>query len=317
MENNSLYIGLDVGGTNTVIGLVDGQGNFLKQKAIPTRANATIDVFIDHVHDEIQKLINSKKSALAGIGIGAPSVNYKLGYLDNPKNFNWGRVNLTQVFADKFQVPVRVINDADAAALGELHFGAARDLSDFVHITLGTGLGSSIVANKRLVLGQYGFAGELGHTKVCAGERLCSCGQRGCLETYVSASGICRTAFELISSGRNDTRLRNYSFNELTPEIITQFAQQGDALAIETYRYTGNILGKKLAEVVTLLNPEAIVFSGGLTGAGHFLFEPMKQALEENLLPMFKDSVEIRISDSKKNYAVLGAVALLLQGQQN
>ncbi len=314
MAENSLYVGLDVGGTNTVIGLVDAQGNFLKQKTIPTHANATVDVFLEHVDDVIRKLTNSKRNALAGIGIGAPSVNYKLGYLDNPKNFNWGKVNLTQVFADKFKVPVRMINDADAAALGELHFGIARDLTDFVHITLGTGLGSSIVANKQLVMGQYGFAGELGHTKVCAGDRLCSCGKRGCLETYVSASGICRTAFELISNGRINTPLKNYSFNELTPKIITEFAKEGDALAIETYRYTGKILGEKLADVVALLNPEAIIFSGGLTGAGEFLFGPMKQALEENLLPMLKGSVEVRISDSNKNYAVLGAVALLLQG---
>jgi len=313
MKNKALFIGIDIGGTNTVIGLVDANGHFLKQKTFPTRAQEPFPLFFRKVEYEIARLTNGQKDELAGIGIGAPSVNNKFGYIDNAKNFTWGRVDLTRMFSDRFKLPVKLINDADAAALGEMYFGAARDLKNFIHITLGTGLGSSIVFNKQLMAGEYGFAGELGHTKVDSGNRLCSCGKRGCLETYVSASGICRTAFELLSSERFETQLKHYSFDRLTPEIISELAKQGDTLAIETFKYTGKVLGQKLADVVALLNPEAIVFSGGLTGAGDFLFKPTKEAMEKNLLQIHKNTVEIRISDSRINYAVLGSAALIIK----
>ncbi len=313
MKKNDFYIGIDIGGTNTVIGLVDIKGNYLAQKTMPTYAHEPVDVFLANMENEIDRLLNSHKNDLKGIGIGAPSVNNKLGLVESPKNFNWGRIDLAQMISTKYQLPVKMINDADAAALGEMYFGIARDLQNFVHITLGTGLGSSIIVNRKILNGQSGFAGELGHTKVHGSQRICSCGKTGCLETYVSANGIRRTAFELLCLEREDSLLRDYPFNQLSPEIITNLALQGDRLAIETYAYTGKILGEKLADVVAFLNPEAIVFSGGITKAGDLLFEPAQKAMEQNLLPIHKNTVEIRISRPDKNYAVLGSAALLME----
>ncbi len=313
MKTESLFIGIDVGGTNTVVGLVDAKGTLLKQARFSTQAQAPITVFFNNLTQTIRQLTNSDADKIAGIGIGAPSVNSKSGYLENPKNFKWGRIHLSQMLEHHFKRPVKIINDADAAALGELYFGHGRHLNNFVHITLGTGLGGSIIVNRQLVSGHDGFAGEFGHTKIEFGDRLCSCGKRGCLETYVSAKGICRTAFELISREATDSLLTKYAFENLTPKIIFELANQGDALAIKTFAVTGRILGSKLADLIALLNPEAIIFSGGLTNAGHFLFDPMKKAMEENLLEIHRNSFEIHISDTQKNFAVLGTAALMMK----
>ncbi len=314
MNHSPLFIGVDIGGTNTVIGLVTPDGTLLKQSSFPTQAHAPVDVFLNRLTSAIHRLTDTEIRKLAGIGIGAPSVNNKLGYLDHPKNFSWGRINLPELLAKQFNLPIKIINDADAAALGELYFGFGRQLNNFIHITLGTGLGSSFIVNKRLVSGRNGFAGEFGHTKVESGNRLCSCGKRGCLETYVSANGICRTAFELISREAVRSELKKYSFESLSPKMIYEFALRNDPLSIETFAYTGRILGRKLSDLIALFNPEAVIFSGGLTKAGAFLFDPMKKALEDSLLDIHKNSFQIHVADANKNYAVLGTAALLMNG---
>jgi glucokinase len=213
----------------------------------------------------------------------------------------------------KYNLPVKIMNDADAAALGEIRFGVAKNLRNFIHITLGTGVGSTTIIDGKIFIGHYGMAGELGHTKIYPDNRICSCGKRGCLETYVSGNGIKRTVFELLSTEQTDTELREYSFLQLSPKIVTDLALKGDAIAIKAYQYTGKILGEKLADLAGLLNPEAFVFSGGLIAADKLLFEPAKIAIEENLLQMHKNTVEIRLSDPDKNYAVLGAALLLME----
>jgi glucokinase len=313
MKNGKTYIGIDIGGTNTVIGLVDSKGKCLKQKTFLTHSKEPVTSFMMNLEKEITRMFNQNGNYPSGIGVGVPGANSITGFVEAPGNFNWGRINLAQMFMEKYDLPVKIMNDAAVAALGEIYFGAAQDLKNFIYITLGTGVGSSTIVNGKIVTGHYGMAGELGHTKIYPSNRMCSCGKRGCLETYVSANGICRTVFELLSTEKTESPLNNYSFNNLSPKIVTDFAHKGDAIAIEAYKYAGKILGEKLADAVGLLNPEAIVISGGLTAAGRFLFESMKISIEENLLQMHKNTVEIRLSDPDINYAVLGAASLLMK----
>jgi glucokinase len=313
MENNKTYVGIDIGGTNTVVGLVDANGKYLANKAFPTHSKEPVTIFMMNIEKEIASLSNQNGNQLCGIGIGVPSANGKTGLLEGAENFNWGPLDIGQMFSDKYRLPVKVLNDADAAALGELKFGAAKNLQNFVYITLGTGLGSSIIIDGKIVHGAKGIAGEFGHTKTYPANRQCACGKRGCLETFVSANGIVRTAFELLSTETTQSVLGDYNFNQLTPKILSEIALKGDAIAIQTFQYTGKILGEKMAELVGLLNPEAIIFSGGLVAAGDLLFDTMKTALEDNLLNMHKNSVQIRLSNPEKNYAVLGAASQLMK----
>jgi glucokinase len=310
MKNNKTYIGIDIGGTNTVIGLVDFKGKFLTENTFPTLSKESFELFMMKLDSEITAIFDHCEIGPSGIGIGIPGANIKTGVVEAPENFNWGHINLQQMFTVKYNLPVKIINDADAAALGELCFGVAQDLKNFIHVTLGTGVGSSTIVNGKIVTGHLGMAGELGHTKVYPSNRMCSCGKRGCLETYVSANGIRRTVFELLSTEQTTSELRELNFTQLSPKIVTDLVLKGDAIAIKTYQYTGKILGEKLANLIGLINPEAIVFSGGLVAAGRFLFEPMKNSIEENLLQMHKNTVEIRFSDPDTNYAVLGAVSI-------
>jgi glucokinase len=311
MNNNEAYIGIDIGGTNTVIGLIKNNGQYLKKLEFPTNSTKQFDVYYQTLRKNIDSLFNN--NIIKGIGIGVPAANSMTGIVENPENFNWGKINLHEIVSRDYKIPISVINDAKAAALGEMAFGNARDLKNFIQITLGTGLGCSFVFDGKIVNGQNGLAGELGHTKICNNQRQCACGRRGCLETYVSASGVCRTAFELICSEKNESHLRNLNFNELSAKIITNHALKNDLIAIETYRITGKILGEKLADIITVFNPQAILFSGGLVSVGKFLFEPVKEAIDNNLLHMHKNTVELRVSDTKINYAVLGAASLVIQ----
>jgi glucokinase len=313
MNKQKAYIGIDIGGTNTTVGLVDIKGHLLGEKTFPTMSNGPFDLFMSALDSKIKEIVSQIKEYPLGIGVGAPGANIKTGVVEAPENFNWEQINLVQMLTTKYNLPVKIMNDADAAALGEIRFGVAKNLRNFIHITLGTGVGSTTIIDGKIFIGHYGMAGELGHTKIYPDNRICSCGKRGCLETYVSGNGIKRTVFELLSTEQTDSELREYSFLQLSPKIVTDLALKGDAIAIKAYQYTGKILGEKLADLAGLLNPEAFVFSGGLIAADKLLFEPAKIAIEENLLQMHKNTVEIRLSDPDKNYAVLGAALLLME----
>jgi glucokinase len=250
---------------------------------------------------------------LRGIGIGAPNANFYRGTVENPPNLNWkGVVNVVALVRKYYDLPVAVTNDANAAALGEMLYGAAKGLKNFIVITLGTGVGSGIVSSGELVYGADGFAGEIGHTTVDPNGRECGCGGRGHLETYASATGICRTVGELLAIRRAESPLRNIAPADLTSKMIADAAGKGDPIAKEAFEYTGRILGMKLADSVAHLSPEAIILFGGLAAAGALIFDPTQRSLEEYLLSIFRNKVKLLPSGlTTGDTAVLGASALI------
>ncbi len=308
-------VGIDIGGTTTAVGLVDREGRLLAEETIPTRPEEPADRLVDRLHERIGTLINSvpSPSGPAGIGVGAPNANYYRGTVEHAVNLHWGTsVNLVELFRRYFDLPVVITNDANAAALGEQLFGAARAMRHFVVITLGTGLGSGIVVNGELVYGADGFAGELGHTIVEPAGRLCGCGNRGCLETYVSATGICRTVLSLLAERRDDSPLRRISPAELTSKEVYDAARDGDGIALAAYDETARILGMKLADTVAHLSPEAIIFTGGFAASGDLLFVPVKRYLDAFLLGVYRGKVAILPSGLPAGAGgVLGAAALV------
>ena len=314
---NNIVAGVDIGGTNTVIGLVTQQGDCIKEVSFPTQQDSNFLDYVARIASEISKLLAgiNHDFTLAGVGVGAPNGSYYTGEIVDAANLRWkGSLPLTSELNRLLNVPVALTNDANAAAIGEMQFGDAKGMRNFVFITLGTGLGSGIVVDGKLVLGESGFAGEFGHTAVKPWGRQCGCGKQGCLETYVSAPGLRRTAFKLLADSIEPSAMRGYSYDTLSAKKIATFAQQGDSIALEAFEYTGAILGMQLADLVAILNPEAIFLFGGLSGAGSILFEPVKRHLEKNLFSAFKNSVKLLPSGLKdKNAAVLGAAALIWQ----
>ena len=313
MAGTELVLGVDIGGTNTALGLVDRQGACCAEDVIPTRGDQPAKAFFDRLHVSAQGLLASlgPEVGLAAIGMGAPNANCHRCTIENPPNLRWGRVDIRAELAPYFQVPILATNDANAAALGEMHFGAARGLRDFIVITLGTGLGSGLVVNGELVYGSTGFAGELGHLTVNPEGRICGCGRRGCLETYASATGIRQTVRELLETRAEASELRDVPSGQITSRRIFEAAQRGDRLAQEAFEFTGDILGRKLADAVAFTSPEAIILFGGLAAAGAHIFEPTRRALEANLFPLFKGTVRLLPSGIQEgNAAVLGAAAL-------
>lgn len=308
-------LGVDIGGTNTVVGFVDREGKCLAESSIPTNAHEPAESLVRRLHEKVEEIAKplAGRITLKGIGVGAPNANFYRGTVENPPNLKWkGVVNLAALIRTYYDLPVAVTNDANAAALGEMLYGAAKGMKDFIVITLGTGLGSGIVAGGAMVYGADGFAGEIGHTIVDPRGRVCGCGRRGCLETYASASGICRTILELLAERREESELRNVSPQDLTSKMIADAAGRGDVIAREAFEVTGRILGLKLADSVAHLSPEAIILFGGLANAGALIFEPTKRHLEENLLNIFKNKVKLLPSGLKEgNTAVLGASALI------
>ncbi len=307
-------IGIDVGGTNTVFGFVDREGNCIYESSIPTQADQNADQLFERlfttINNDYKKFINSYE--LAGIGIGAPNANYYKGTVELPPNLNWGVVNVLDLVKKYSPLPSAITNDANAAAIGEMIFGAAKGMNDFIVITLGTGLGSGIVVNGELVYGADGFAGEIGHTIVDPDGRDCGCGRKGCLETYASASGIRRTVYELICNKNTPSSLREIEFNRLTSKDIADAALKGDKLALEAFDYTARILGLKLADAIAHFSPEAIILFGGLALAGDLIFLPTKKYMEEYLLNIFKNKVKLIPSALPGAHAaVLGASALI------
>lgn len=312
--NTEVTLGIDIGGTNTAFGFIDINGKCIADSSIPTKANnSAVDLFA-RLNPEIDKLYStiSNSCILKGIGIGAPNANYYHGTVENPPNLRWGTVNVVEIIKQYYDVPAAVTNDANASAIGEMLFGAAKGMKNFIVITLGTGLGSGVVVDGKLVYGSDGFAGEIGHTIYDPNGRVCGCGRRGCLETYASATGIRRTVMELLANSNQDSSLRNVSFNDLDSKMIYSAASAGDKLAIEAFQFTGKVLGLKLADAIAVTSPEAIILFGGLALAGNLIIEPTKRSMEENLFHVFRNKVKILQSGLPEgNSAVLGASALI------
>ena len=307
--------GIDIGGTNSGVGIVDRAGICLAETSIPTNAKEPAGQLVRRLVGAIEALQAPLKMthALKGIGIGAPSANYYKGTVETPPNLNWpGTTDVVGMFRGAIPVPAAITNDANAAALGEMLFGAGKGVKDFIVITLGTGLGSGLIVNGALVYGHDGFAGELGHTIVDHNGRECGCGRRGCLETYVSAPGICKTVFELFAVRRAESPLRSIAYTDLTSKMISDAAREGDPIALEAFRITGEILGRKLADAVAHTSPSAIILFGGLSSAGDLIFGPTRRAMEEGMLGLFKGKVRLIPSGlSEGNAAILGSAALI------
>jgi len=314
MNSIDVVLGVDIGGTNTKFGYVDQNGNLLAEGDMLTEAHRPAEEFFERLHTEAESLFLSKGNEwkLIGIGLGAPNGNYYKGTIEQPPNLSWGYVNVVEMLRRWYTIPVALTNDANAAALGEMLFGAAKGMKDFIVITLGTGLGSGIVSNGELIYGHDGFAGEIGHTIVDPDGRQCGCGRRGCLETYASASGIRRTMEELLKKPTPPSELRQIDFEQITSKRIFEAARRGDKLALEAFEITGRYLGLKLADSVAHTSPEAIILFGGLAAAGDFIFSPTKKYMEEYLLGIFKNKVRLLPSSLPKgNAAILGAAALM------
>ena len=315
MSKKELTLGVDIGGTNTVLGFVDRDGNCLAESSISTNAQEDARTFSTRLGGKIKELYSplAGECAFLGIGMGAPNANYYRGTVENPPNLSWkGVTPLVELVKEHFDLPVVITNDANAAALGEMLFGAAKGMRDFIVITLGTGLGSGLVSNGELIYGADGFAGEIGHTIVEPQGRQCGCGKRGCLEAYASATGICRTVQELLCLSREESELRDISSRRLTGKMVTEAAVRGDAIALAAFDYTGRVLGMKLADSVMHTSPEAIILFGGLANAGDLIFNPTKRYMEEYLLAIFRGKVKLLPSNLPAgNTAVLGASALI------
>ena len=316
MINSKPYvIGIDMGGTNTVFGIVDARGVVLASNSIKTRKHSKIEDYIDELYTETTRLIQQLDldGKIYGIGVGAPNANFFTGMIEDGVNLPWPTpIPFAQMLSDKFGIPVAITNDANAAAIGEMTYGAARGMKNFIMITLGTGVGSGIVINGQLVYGHDGFAGELGHVIVKRNNgRLCGCGRTGCLETYCSATGVARTAREFLEITDDPSSLRDLPIEEITSKDVYDAAKAGDKLAKRVFDYTGTILGEALADFTVFSAPEAFVIFGGLAKAGELLFKPMRESMEKNMLSIWKDKVKILPSELKEaDAAVLGASAL-------
>jgi len=308
-------IGMDMGGTNTVFGIVDTRGNVISKSAIKTGTHTDVNLYINDIYTELSKLIEAAGGIekIKGIGVGAPNGNYYTGNIEFAPNLPWkGIVPFANLMADKFGVPAALTNDANAAAVGEMTYGAAHGMKNFIMITLGTGVGSGIVIDGKVVYGHDGFAGELGHVNVMRNNgRLCGCGKTGCLETYASATGVARSAREILETSTKESLLRNIPVESITSKDVFDAAMQGDEVAKEIFNYTGKILGESFADFVAFSAPEAIVLFGGLSKAGDLILNPIKENMEKNLLPIWKGKVKVLFSELKEaDAAVLGASAL-------
>ncbi|MDR2885446.1 MAG: ROK family protein [Rikenellaceae bacterium] len=306
--------GVDIGGTNTVFGLVDRQGKVHREGSVSTVAYKDVDAYVDALCGAIrEQMAGFPEGQLIGMGIGAPNANFYKGSIDHAANLPWkGEI----AFADKVRryfpgIPVVLTNDANAAAVGEMVYGAARGMKDFIEVTLGTGVGSGFVAGGRLIYGHDSYAGEFGHVITVPGGRDCGCGRRGCLETYTSATGIVRTAFEMMASMREPSRLRDVTYNEMTSRLVCELAGEGDPVALAVFERTGELLGRALADAVAITSPEAIFLFGGLARAGELIFEPVRRHMEANLLANYKGRIQVLPSGlMDANVAVLGASSL-------
>jgi glucokinase len=311
----ALAIGIDIGGTGTKFGIVDRVGNVLFSSEISTRKHSDVNDFIDELYTELSKLIDNVGGIgrIKGIGVGAPNGNYYTGTIEYAPNLPWkGIIPLARMMEDKFKIPVVLTNDANAAAIGEMMYGAAQGMKDFIMITLGTGVGSGIVANGKLVYGHDGFAGELGHTTIIPNGRLHEgTGKKGSLESYASATGVRLTTLEILEKSTEPSSLRSVPSDQIDSKKVYEAAIAGDAVAKEIFESTGTILGAALANFVMFSSPEAIILFGGLTKAGDLILKPTRESMEANLIQIFQNKVKILVSHLKESdAAILGASAL-------
>lgn len=310
-----VFIGIDVGGTTTAAGLVNSEGKVLHRREIETNCYPEIDQFVEELGVLVEELLNKGNYSLKGIGIGAPNGNFKKGTIEMAPNLLWkGIVPLARMVSDRCSAEVRLTNDANAAAIGEMIFGGAKGMSDFVVLTLGTGLGSGIVVNGEVMNGSTGFAGEYGHVIMIPGGRDCGCGRQGCLETYVSATGLVRTVSLLLSEMDDESSLRNITPAELTSKEVAEAAERGDAIALQAFDATAETLAWAIVNIISVHSPEAIFLFGGLTNAGKLLFDPVNRYVEEFIQPVFRGSVKVLPSSIEEdNAAILGAAALAMK----
>ncbi len=308
--------GIDIGGTNTVMGIVTDDAKILAEASISTQEYVELADYITAVSATIKKLLAECGDVeLRGIGVGVPNGNFYSGTIEMAPNLPWkGEVHLADELGRHFGCKIVVTNDAKAATIGEMVYGGAKGMKNFVMITLGTGLGSGVVVNGGLVYGADGFAGEFGHTTAIPGGRQCGCGRLGCLETYASATGIKRTAFEMMAKYNADSKMRDIPFSKLTSKDIYTLATEGDELAIKCFDYTADILGRKLADLCTVISPEAIFIFGGLANAKELIVDATKKYMEQYMLPVFRNKVKVLPSALLgTNIAVLGASALVAE----
>lgn len=313
-------LGIDIGGTSTKFGLVNHRGAILGKGTMETDVYETPEAFIETLHHNIRQLISSCGNGIeiAGIGIGAPNANYYTGTIEHAPNLPWqGVIPFAKLIKEKFQLNCKITNDANAAALGEMMYGAARGMRNFIMITLGTGVGSGIVANGQLIYGHDGFAGELGHTIVKpGGRRHWSTGSEGSLEAYASATGIAITAKKMRAE-YPASLLNSYPEDQINSKTVFECASRGDETALEVFRYTGRVLGQALANFVMFSSPEAILLFGGVIKAGDYILKAAKEQMEKNLLPVFRDQVRLVFSElPEADAAILGASALVWENMQ-
>lgn len=308
-------LGIDIGGTNTVFGIVDTRGAVIASNSIKTAKHSKIEDYIDELYTEASRLIeaNDATDKIHGIGIGAPNANYYTGTIDDGVNLPWpSPIPLARLVSEKFGIPVAITNDANAAAIGEMTYGAARGLKDFIMITLGTGVGSGIVINGQVVYGHDGFAGELGHMIVKRNNgRLCGCGRTGCLEAYCSATGVARSAREFLEVRTEPSLLRNIPIDQITSKDVYDAAVQGDKIAKDIFEFTGTILGEAFCDMMVFSSPSAFILFGGLSKSGDLLMKPLRAAMDRNMMGIFRGKARVLLSELKEaDAAVLGASAL-------
>lgn len=314
-------IGIDIGGTNTKFGLVNHRGDISYHGAILTHKHEKVEDFIEELHEAVKPAIADAGGPefVRGIGIGAPNGNIYNGTIEYAPNLRWkGIVPLARLIGDRFGLPARLTNDANAAAVGEMMYGSAKGMKDFIMITLGTGVGSGIVANGQIIYGHDGFAGELGHTIIIPeGRDHPGTGIKGSLEAYASATGVARTALEFLDQRpKEDSLMRNYAREEIDSRVVYDCAMQGDRMAKDVYDYTGNILGLAFANFVMFSSPEAIILFGGMSKAGDLILKPTRENMEKHLLPIFQNKVKIIFSELREaDAAILGASALVWESR--
>lgn len=314
-------VGMDIGGTNTVFGVVDSRGNVLASDSIKTQQHDDVNEYVEAVCAKLIPMIEKfgGPEKIKGMGVGAPNGNYYSGTIEFAPNLPWkGVIPLAAMFEERLGIPTALTNDANAAAIGEMTYGAARGMKDFIMITLGTGVGSGIVINGQLVYGHDGFAGELGHVIVEKDGRICGCGRKGCLETYCSATGVARTAREFLIARSEPSLLRNVPAEEIQSKDVYDAAVKGDKLAQDIFQFTGEMLGRALANFIAFSSPEAIILFGGLAKSGDYIMKPIQKAMEDNVLNIYKGKTELLLSQLKDaDAAVLGASALGWEAKEN
>ena len=310
-------IGLDLGGTNSVFGIVDSRGDIKATTAIKTQAYDNVEDYVNACVDALHIIIDQVGGIekIKAMGIGAPNANYYKGTIEHAPNLVWGKgvVPLADMLSQRLGIPVAMTNDANAAAIGEMAYGVARGMKNFIVITLGTGVGSGIVVNGELVYGSDGFAGELGHVTMVRGEdgRQCGCGRKGCLEAYCSATGVARTAREILAKTSEPSLLRDIKPEERTSLDVSIAAGKGDKVANEIFEFTGKMLGEACADFTAFSSPEAFIFFGGLVKAGDLIMEPIKKAYDAHVLNIFKGKAQFLVSGLEgASAAVLGASAI-------